>query len=62
MAGAAGRLGAAFRATFTEGLQRTWLVTRFSCYLLMFHDYVAEATLVRTRAGVCGSAHQRLSL
>ena len=43
----AARLAAAFRASASEALQRFWMMTRFGCYVTVFYDHVAEATLVR---------------
>jgi hypothetical protein len=41
---------AAFRAALGDAGERLWLITRFGCCVQVFHDYVAEATVVRVHA------------
>ena len=52
----AARLGAVMRTSASEFLERMWILTRFGCCVQVFHDYVAEATVVRARRGACGRA------
>jgi hypothetical protein len=49
-AGVGRRLLSSGRAAAGEFLDRLWLVTRFGCCVQVFHDYVAEATVVRACA------------